>query len=57
MEELIVKLFYNLEIEKKLGMKTQFNVHFSDKTYFFLNLVLLILMRNLYYFTPVVEEI
>ena len=38
-------------------MKTQFNVHFSDKTYFFLNLVLLILMRNLYYFTPVVEEI
>ena len=57
MEELIVKLFYNLETEKKLGMKNQFNVHFSDKTYFFLNLVLLILMRNLYYFTPVVEEI
>ena len=35
MEELIVKLFYNLETEKKLGMKNQFNVHFSDKTFFF----------------------
>ena len=35
MEELIVKLFYNLEAGKKKGMKTQFNVHFSDKTFFF----------------------
>ena len=34
MEELVVKFFYNLETEKK-KMKTQFNVHSSDKTYFF----------------------